>query len=228
MVGILSGDYKAQSINLDAKEMSAFDEAFDAVSTVYDSFGTSPLSGILKPYKSLYEAAAGMAKAEFKGATFGGLMQNTGFNMQFIRAVTVMTQNNTSEINSWSQEYTTLGWQAMFGSIDNPFSTGIENSLGPNSAAYTNNNVTLFVTHLLSQHPPKMDEIQIGIGTKKYNVYPITFERISNIYVAPLPAPVFLPVNSTYYFLANIRRLGIDTTQLLGVQYVKSSYASLQ
>jgi len=228
MVGILSGDYKAQTINLDEKEMSAFDEAFDAISTLYDVFGTSPLSGILKPYKALYLAAAGMAKAEFKGATFGGLMQNTGFNMQFIRAVTVMTQNKTTEVNSWSQEYNTLGWQAMFGSVDNPFSTGIDNSLGPNSAAYTINKVTLFVTHLLSQHPPKGDELQIGIGTKKYNVFPITYERISDVYVAPLPAPIFLPLNSTYYFLANIRRLGIDTTQLLGVQYVQSSYASLQ
>lgn len=230
MVGIMTGDYKAQQEKLSSSEMDAFDQAFDAISTLYDTYGTKPLSGILNnpTYRSLYLAAAEMAKAQFKGATFGGLMQNTGFNMQFIRAVTVLTQNATSEVNDWSQSYSSVGWQAMFGSEANPFSTGIQNSLGPNSAAYTSHRVNIFVTHLLSQHPPEADEMQIGIGTKKYNVFPVTFERISNVYVAPLPEPVFMPLDSTYYFLANIRRLGVDTTQLLGVQYVDSSYAPLQ
>lgn len=228
MTGIITGNYEAPQISLTGPESALFDEAFSALSTLYDTYGQAPLSQILSPYKQLYKQAAQMAKAQFKGATFGGLMMNSGFNMQLIRAVTVLTQSKTSPVYGWSQEYDTTGWQSMFGSQADPFSTGVANSLGPNSAAYTLDRVNLFVTHLLSQTPPKFDEMQFGVGTTKYNVFPTTFERISNVYVMPLPEPMFMPLNSVYFFLANIQRLGTDTTQLLGAQFVQSSYASLQ
>lgn len=155
-------------------------------------------------------------------------MNNSGFNLQMIRATTVRTQSASSQVYTWSQNITSTGWQSMFGTQADPYTTGISSTLGTNSAAYTQDRVNLFITHLLSHTPPKFDEVQFGVGTTKYNVFPTTYERISDIYVTKLPEPMFIPLNSTYFFLANYQRTGTDDTQLLGAAYVLSSYASLQ
>lgn len=227
MVNVISGNYQAPQISLSGAEQQTFNEAWDAFSTLYDRFSQGALSSILGPYKNLYLAAAEMAKAQFKGATFGGLMYNAGFNMQLIRAVTVLTQGNSTPVYKWARTFTTTGWQAYFGDKNNFYVTGIANG-STNSATYTLDRVNLFVTHLLSHQKPLHDEMQFGIGTTTYNVFPTTFERISDVYVMPLPAPLFMPLNSQYYFMANIQRLGVDDTQLLGATFVTSQYASNQ
>ena len=224
MVSIISGSYSAPTLPLSSTENETFDEAWDAFSTLYDRFSQGALSSILGPYKSLYKAAVEMGKAQFKGTTFGGLMYNAGFNMQMIRAVTVLTQNNSTPVYKWARTFTTTGWQAYFGDHSSPYVTGIANG-STNSATYTLDRVNLFVTHLLSHQKPLADEMQFGVGSTEYNVFPITYERISDVYVMPLPAPMFMPLNSTYYFKANIQRLGVDDTQLLGAALVNSQYA---
>ena len=224
---ILSGNYKPNTMALSPTESDLFEQGFDAIATVYDTYGTTALSDILRSFKNLYKTAAGFAKADFQGATFGGTTENSGFNMQLIRAATVLTQGASTPVYSWTRNITSTGFQAFFGSKDAPLSMGNVASppLTTTSVAYTYQNVVLFFTHLLSHTPPKFDEIMPGIGSTNYPIFVTTYERVSNVYITQLPSPMYVTVNGQFYIEGNFQRLGIEDTQLLGVQFVKSSYA---
>lgn len=234
MTTILTGNYKPNRLQLssnattgETSEKQYFDQGFEAITTLYDRFGSAGISEILKQYKSIYLTGAEMAKAEFKGATFGGEIQNSGFSMQMIRAATVLTQGASTPTYTWTKNITSTGFQAFFGSKDSNLSTGIvaTSPLTSNSVAYTQDNVVLMFTHLLSHTPPKFDEILPGIGSTNYPIFVTTYERISDLYVTQLPGPYFIPLNSQFYLEGNFQRLGTEDTQLLGVQFVRSSYA---
>jgi len=226
-ISILSGNIAVPQQALDSSDEAYFEQAWDAFSTVYDRFGTAPLTGILGPYKSIYRLGAESAKAVFKGAAFGGLTDNKGFNMQEIRAVTIRTQGLSEDVYDWEQPITSTGWAALFGSKTNLYNSG-QSVLGSQNAGYTKDQVFLLLTHLYSETPPLFQEYQFGIGSVNYAVQVARFRQISGIYVTPLANPIIIPLNTNYYFMANFRRTGTEGTALLGAQFVTSQYAQLQ
>lgn len=228
MVNIISGGISTPSQALDGVDTSYFEQSWDPFATTYDKYGTGPLTGILAPFKSIYKSAAEIAKAAYKGAAFGGMTDNKGFNMQEIRAVTVRTQSAAADVYDWNQTINAIGWGALFGSINAKYNTGINSTLSPQDAAYTVDNVIMLITHLYSLTPPLYDEYQFGVGQTTYAVQPIRFRFLSGIYVAQLPNPILLPLNTNYFFMANFRRTGTEGTAFMGAAFVRSAYAVLQ
>lgn len=227
-VQVLSGNLQVPAAPLTAEDKDHFDQAWEAFMSVYDMFGKTALSDVLAGYKALYQTAVGMAKSAFKGAAFGGANFNLGFNMQEIRAVTMRTQSSASLVYDFDQNISATGWAALFGSQSAPFNTGINSTLGPQSPAYTNNNVFTFITHLYSISPPLFNEFQFGIGTTTYAVQVARFKQVSDVYITQLANPIVLPLNTNWWMMANFRRLGTESTAPLGTALVTSAYAALR
>ena len=225
MASVISGGLKTPVQPFDGSDTEYFNEAWPGYTALYDYQGFTPLTSILNPLKSLFQSVGQMAKAAYKGSSFGGLTDNTGFNLQQIRAVTILTQSAGADVYDWAQDIKSIGWAALFGSETSPYFSGVNNSLGPGDAAYTLDNVFLLFTHLVSPTPPLYDEYQFGVGAVKYAIQTATFVKISDVYVLTLVNPIVVPLNQKYFFMANFRRLGTENTMLVGGAFVKSDNA---
>lgn len=228
MASVISGGLATPSQPFDANDTKYFNDSWPSYVTLYDYQGMAPLTSILNPYKSLFQSVGQMAKSAYKGASFGGLTDNKGFNLQGIRAVTIRTQNAGADVYDWAQSISAAGWAALFGTESVKYNSGINSALGPQDAAYTLDNVFLLITHLVSPTPPLYDEYQFGVGNVIYGIQTATFVRISDVYVLTLPNPIVVPLNQPYFFMANFRRTGTENTMLVGGAFVKSQYLVLR
>jgi hypothetical protein len=221
----ISGGAMLAYENLSSNELTQFDIALKYATTIYDRYGTEPLSSILNEFKDPFLYVASIAKKYF-ATTFGGILSNSGFNMQPIRAATLLSQGAASPVYNWGRNFTTLGWQSLFGSDSSPFSLG---TTGNGTAVTTTyKRVMIVAPVIIDLVPPKYDEIRVGISTVKYPVMPVTYTKVGNVYVTRFPAPLLLPADSQFFVEANIQELGSGSPRLAGFQFVTSDYAALK
>lgn len=222
----LSGGQMPQTADLDSDELQQFDLALQSIADIVAIQSDTTLANIILNERDAYLYAASIAKQQFNGATFGGLLGNSGFNMQTIRAATILTQNATTPVYSWARNFTTLGWQGLFGSHSSPLTIGTTGNATYVGTTYKR--VMFVATHILDDVPFKFDEIQVGVNKITYPVMPVAINKISNVYLAKLPAPMLVILNGQFYVDGNIQYLGQSNPRLLGMQYVTSDYATLE
>jgi hypothetical protein len=215
-----------QTADLDSDELQQFDLALQSIADIVAIQSDTTLANIILNERDAYLYAASIAKQQFNGATFGGLLGNSGFNMQTIRAATILTQNAATPVYSWARNFTALGWQGLFGSHSQPLTIGTTGNATYVGTTYKR--VMFVATHILDDVPFKFDEIQVGVNKITYPVMPVAINKISNVYLAKLPAPMLVILNGQFYVDGNIQYLGQSNPRLLGMQFVTSDYATLE
>ena len=182
----------------------------------------------------LYSAA--IAKNQLPKKAFGGLLGSGGFNMQMLRPVTILGNVNVSDgggggtfVKSWARTFTTTGWQALFGSNANsdPVSLGVTGASTTSLTTY--NRVVTAAPYLLSTgSTPRYVEIKPFVKNVAYPVYPLHWQKLSDIFLAKLPGVLLGQLNDTFSVEANIATAGDDEPQLFGLQFVTNDYAVLE
>jgi hypothetical protein len=221
---LTGGDYPDYQ-QFNAQEQQLFDIGFNQITALEDYFSTETLAHTLRAFKKDYNIAAEAAKNYFN-QSFGGTLLSSGFNMQLIRAASILTGSGSSPVYDWTKSVSATGWASLFGTFSNPINLGTTNSALTLGNTY--NNLTIMATHLMDTVPPLYDEIQIKIGNATYEVYPVRFQAIERVFVYRLPAPMFIKMNGTFAIQANFRRTGQSNPQLLGLQFAPTAYASQQ
>jgi hypothetical protein len=159
---------------------------------------------------------------------------NGSVNMQMIRPVTVLSNVPASlgggggtAVLSWKRYFSSTGWQALFGNQASPVSLGVSGS--GTTATTTYERVMLVAPYLLSTGPtPRVAEIKPFVGQVSYPVFPIAWQKITDLYVARLPGVLMVEKNGQFAIEANITSVGMDEIALFGIQYVTSDYAVLE
>ncbi|MHB8552825.1 MAG: hypothetical protein ACYDAO_04475 [Thermoplasmataceae archaeon] len=221
----INGGAQIPGETLTATEEANFKQAFEAIAALYDEYGAEPLSGILGKEVMSYKQGAEMAKVDLQGE-FGGSLGTNGINMQLIRSATLLTQGASSPVYTWAKNFTSIGWQALFGDSSTPLV--LTSSAGGSTVSSTYQNVDLVATHIIDTVRPLYDEIQIFYNRKPYPVFPVTTQKIAGLYVTKLPAPIQVPNKANFAIMANVQRTGSASPQLLGLQYAKYAYAITQ
>lgn len=214
--------------SLTSEEETLFNVGFSQITATTDYLNNTALSDSLRQFKNDYKIFIETAKYSFKQA-FGGTLLASGFNMQLIRAATLLTGSGSTATYDWTKSIgnADLGWGSLFGSFTSPINLGTSNS--SNALGNTYNQVSMLATHLVDTVPPLYDEIQVKIQGTTYEVYPTRFtEVIERVFITRLPAPMFIKVNGQFAIEANYRRTGQSNPQFLGLQAAPYSYASQQ
>jgi len=219
-------------IDLNASEIALFDA--DLRRLAFQTSLQRDLSQLLLSQRDAFLFAASIAKAQFKGLAFGGLLNSGGYNMQLIRPVTILSNvpvaqgggGGTAVLN-WSRNFTTTGWQALFGNDSNQVSLGVTGS--STTAVTTYSRVMIAAPYILSTGAsPKFVEIRPRVLNVGYPVYPLHWLKMTNLFVAKLPGILLALPNDYFDIEANIETTGTDEPQLFGLQFVTSDYAVLE
>jgi len=194
------------------------------------------LSALLLAARDGLLYAASIAKNQLPKTAFGGLLGAGGFNMQLIRATTILANVKVSDggggavfVPAWFRNFATTGWQALFGSNANsdPVSLGVTGSA--TSTVTTYQRVVIAAPYILSVGTtPKFAEVKAFVKTVAYPVYPLTWMPLTDIFLARLPGVLLALVNDNFSVEANITTTGDDSPQLFGLQYVTNDYAVLE
>ena len=218
--------------NLDPDEIALFDKELRKLA--YMTSLQRDLSSILLSERDTFLVVASIAKKQF-GVPFRGLNGQGGYNMQLIRPVTVLSNipanlgggGGTTPILTWKRYFSSTGWQALFGTPQNPVNLGVSGN--GNSAMTTYKRVIQVIPYLLSTGPsPRVQEIQVSVLQTTYPVYPISWLKLSDVYLAKLNGTIFVNLNGTWSIQANIGSVGMDEVIPFGLQFVTSDYAVLQ
>jgi hypothetical protein len=220
--------------DLTSQEQNLFDADFKRIA--YMTSLERDLAQILLSQRDGLLYAASIAKNQLPKTAFGGLLGAGGFNMQLIRATTILANVTVADggggaafVGSWARTFTKTGWQALFGSnaSSDPVSLGVTGS--SNSTVTTYQRVVVAAPFLLSTGTtPRFAEIKAFVKTVSYPVYPVTWLKLSDIYLARLPGILLALVNDSFAVEANITTTGDDEPQLLGLQFVTNDYAVLE
>ncbi len=219
-------------IDLNASEISLFDADLKRLAS--QTSLQRDLSSLLLSQRDAFLFAASIAKAQFKGLAFGGLLNGGGYNMQLIRPITILSNvpvaqgggGGTAVLN-WARNFTTTGWQALFGNDSNQVSLGVTGS--STTAVTTYSRVMIAAPYILSTGAsPKFVEIRPRVLNTGYPVYPLHWLKMTNLFVAKLPGILLALPNDFFDIEANIETTGADEPQLFGLQFVTSDYAVLE
>ena len=222
----ISGGQEPSYMDLTPGEIQLFNSALAATAEIVTYDSDTALANLILKERDNYLFAAAVAKQQFNGKTFGGLLGQTGFNIQAIRAATILTQASASAVYPWDQNFTTKGWQALFGSQASPFTVGTTGTATYIGTTYQR--VMFLATHLIDTVPFKFEEIRLGVSKISYPVQVLHVNKISNVYVAKLAAPLLVTINQQFFIEANVQYLGGDVPALFGMQYVTSDYAVIE
>jgi hypothetical protein len=222
-------------IDLTEEEISLFDADLRKLSYMVSL--ERDLSALLLSQRDAFLFAASIAKSQLTGRAFGGLLKGSGFNMQMIRPVTILSNvgaadggggGGTSVLN-WKRTFNSTGWQALFGSNANsdPVSLGVTGT--STTAKTTYNRVVIAVPYLISTGAsPKFVEVKFFVQQTNYPVYPLHWLKMSDLYVARFPGILLGLLNQQFSIEANIGTTGDDEPQLFGLQFVTNDYAVLE
>lgn len=194
------------------------------------------LSQLLLGQRDGFLYANSVAKNQLPKTAFGGLLGAGGYNMQLIRATTILANVNVSDggggakfVGSWARTFSSTGWQALFGSNANsdPVSLGVTGSA--TSTVTTYQRVVIAAPYIISAGTtPRFVEIKAFVKTVSYPVYPLTWMKLSNIFIAKLQGILLAQVNDNFSVEANIETTGDDEPELFGLQFVTNDYAVLE
>lgn len=195
------------------------------------------LSQIYLRKRDTFLYAAAIAKAQLTGRSFGGLLQASGYNMQMIRPATILSNLTAADgggagsttILNWKRAFTATGWQALFGSnsAGDPVSLGVTGSA--TTARTTYQRVVICAPYILSTGAtPLVVEIKPFIQNTSYPVYPVHWQKLSDIHIFEMPGALLGLLNQNFSIEGNVETTGDDEPQLTGLQYVTQDYAVLE
>ena len=221
-------------IDLDDNEIALFDA--DLRKLAYMIALERDLSSLLLSQRDGFLFAAAIAKSQLTGRAFGGLLKGSGFNMQMIRPITILSNvgaadggGGATSVLNWKRTFNSTGWQALFGSNANsdPVSLGVTGT--STTAKTTYNRVVIAAPYLLSTGTsPRFVEVKFFVQQTNYPVYPLHWLKMSDIYVARFPGILLGLLNQQFSIEADIATTGDDEPQLFGIQYVTNDYAVLE
>lgn len=219
-------------IDLSQTEQSIFDADLRRIS--YMTALERDLSNLLLAERDSFLFAASIAKSQFKNLTFGGLLGGGGYNMQMIRPITILSNVPVAQgggggaaVLTWKRTFAAVGWQALFGNDANQVSLGVTGV--STTAVTTYSRVMLAAPYLLSTgSSPKYVELRPRILQTTYPVYPLHWEKFTDIFLAKLPGCLLILPNENFDFEANIGTAGDDEPQLFGLQFVTYDYSVLE
>ena len=229
---VLSGNTQYPQITPSPDELAIFYRDFQRMATMYSL--QRDLTQLLYDDAETYAAMVGIAKGSIgTNPIFRGVSAQGGeIGMQLIRAITVENPGispGQTPVQSWVKNYTSTGWQGIFGSASNKIDLS-QFGTGGSSATNLNGRVMLAFGALLNPvTSPKVSEIQITVGTLTYPIWNIDWEPAGDLFYAKLPGVVLIPVNQNFYINGNIQPgPGLDATQLFGLTFATGTYLSLE
>ncbi|MGI0080511.1 MAG: hypothetical protein ACRECH_12915, partial [Nitrososphaerales archaeon] len=160
-----------------------------------------------------YLYAAAISKSQLTNRTFGGLLKGSGFNMQAIRPITILSSVSVADgggggvaVLNWKRTFSATGWQALFGSNKNadPVSLGVTGN--STTAITTYQRVVIAAPYILSVGTsPLVVEVKAFVQTTSYAVYPVHWLALSDIHVFELPGILLGLLNQQFSIEANIQ-----------------------
>ena len=92
------------------------------------------------------------------------------------------------------------GWNNIFGSSGSPVDLSVA------TAAYKDphNRVTVAFPKLICRTNPKLLEAWIHIGPTDYGIFPLNFYGVGDLFIANLPAGVYVGKNGKFYMRGNV------------------------
>jgi len=213
--------------DLSELEINTFDRDLGVLARMYAL--ERALSDLLTIKRDAFLFAASVAKKQF-GLQFGGLLGG-GFNMQLIRAGTIRAQGTTpsaaNRLAYWDQNFGSVGWTGIFGTSAIKYTIGTTGSATTYVTTYSR--VLFCAPYLLETYAsPRVDEARISVISTDYPVFPISWLPITDLFVAELPASLFVSMNQSFAVEGNIRAAGQCAPQLFGLQFVTHDYAILE
>ena len=198
--------------NLTDKEITTFDRDLVKLAGYFSQ--SRDLRTLFLQDRDTYLYAASVAKKQLD-AGFGGVSPGSGeIGMQLIRSLTLLDAAN------WLQTIDTAGWNDIFGTSTEPVDLGDATDYGE-----PQNRVTICFPKLMDICAPKITEAYFGIGPTVYQIFPIGFFSIADLFVAKLPAAVYVGKNGTFYMRGNIIGNGVvEGIAPLGLTFALAEY----
>ena len=198
--------------HLTDKEITVF--ARDLVKLAGYFSQSRDLQTIFLEDRDVYLYALSIAKKQL-AAGFGGVSAGSGeIGMQLIRSLTLLNAAN------WLQTIDTTGWNDIFGTADAPINLGATTGYGE-----PQNRVCICFPKLMDLTVPKITEAWFHIGPTNYQVFPMGFFSIADLFVAKLPAAVYVGKNGTFYMRGNIIGNGVvEGIAPLGLTFALAEY----
>jgi len=209
----------AGAVNLDyepltAEEVAIFDRDLQRLAGYFAS--TRDLERVILEDRDIYIYAASLAKAQINVSGFGGLTPGSGqLGMQLIRSKTILGAAN------WLQTFAAAGWNNLFGTSAVPI------DLSSTSTTYGNpqNRVAICIPKLFDITLPKFQEAWFHVGTTDYPIHSLSFMQLADLYVARLPAAVFVGRNGRFYARGNVIGNGVVSGLApLGLTFALAEY----
>lgn len=191
-ISIWAGAVKLAFESLTDDEISVFQRDIVKIARAFSQ--DRDLQTIFLEDYDFYLYCASIAKKQLDSG-FGGVTPGSGeIGMQLIRSKTILGAAN------WWQSVSSPGWNNIFGSSASPV------DLSVTTAAYGNpqNRVTLGFPKLICRTTPKLLESWVHIGPTDYQIFPLHFYGVGDLYIANLPAGIYVGKNGKFYVRGNV------------------------
>lgn len=212
-ISIWAGGIELAWENLTDAELTAFDRDLVKLAKAFSQ--SRDLQTIFLEDRDFYLYCASIAKKQL-AAGFGGVSPASGqIGMQLIRSKTILGAAN------WWRSYAAPGWNNVFGSSTVPV------DLSTTAAAYGNpqNRVAIAFPKLIGRTIPKLCEAYFHIGPTDYQIFPLSFLGVGDLYIANLPAGVYVGKNGRFWMRGNIEaRDVVDGIAPLGLTFAIAEY----
>jgi len=212
-ISLWAGGIEIAWENLTDAEITIFDR--DLVKLAKAFSHERDLQTIFLEDRDTYLYGASIAKKQL-AAGFGGVSPASGqIGMQLIRSKTIRGAAN------WWQSFAAPGWSDVFGSSTAPV------DLSTTSAAYGNpqNRVAICFPKLIDRTTPKLLEAYFHIGPTDYQIFPLSFFGVADLFVANLPSGVYVGRNGRFWMRGNIEaRDVIEGIAPLGLTFCLAEY----
>jgi len=212
-VSLWAGGVSVAKEELTEAELHIFDRDLYKIAGIFAL--ERDLQSIFLEDRDVYLYAAAIAK-KMLGAGFGGSSPGSGeIGMQLIRSKTILGAAN------WLQTFATAGWNNIFGTSSVPV------DLSSTSTTYGNpqNRVVIVIPKIIDYCVPKLVEYWFHVGPNDYPIHPVGFFSISDLFIARLPAAVFVGKNGKFYMRGNVIGNGVvDGLAPLGLAFVLAEY----
>ena len=183
--------------NLTNPEITIFDR--DLVKIARSFSQSRDLQTVFLQDRDTYLYGLSIAKKQL-AAGFGGVSPGSGqIGMQLIRSKLILGAAN------WWQSFTTPGWNDVLRTSASPV------DLSSTSTTYgaPQNRATLCFPKLIDRTTPKLLEAYFHIGPTDYSIFPLQFFGVADLFVANLPAAVYVGKNGRFHMRGNIEARNI-------------------
>jgi len=212
-ISLWAGGIELAFENLTAEEIAVFDRDLAKMSGYFSQ--SRDLQNLFLEDRDTYLYCASIAKKQL-GTGFGGVTPGSGqIGMQLIRSKLILGAAN------WLQTISAAGWNNIFGSSSSPV------DLSSTSSTYGNpqNRCVLCIPKLMDICAPKITEAWFNVGPTQYPIFPIGLFSVADLFVAKIPAAVYVGKNGRFYMRGNIIGNGVvEGVAPLGICFALSEF----